>query len=157
LEIGKGFSSGPGLIVELFGGESEVIIGKGVMVYHNFHVGAVESVTIGDRVLIASGVYISDHNHGNYSGDHQSSPMVPPVKRELVSDSVKIGNDVWLGENVSVLPGVTIGDGSVIGAGSVVTKNIPDYVIAVGAPAKVIKYYDFDKEEWIAGIRETKS
>lgn len=52
----------------------------------------------------------------------------------------KIGNDVWMGHGVIVMPGITIGDGAVIGAGSVVTKDIPSYAIAVGVPAKVIKY-----------------
>lgn len=51
-----------------------------------------------------------------------------------------IGNDVWIGCNVVILRGVVIGDGAVIGAGSIVTKDIPPYAIAVGAPAKVIKY-----------------
>ena len=51
-----------------------------------------------------------------------------------------IGNDVWIGHGVIVMPGVNIGDGAVIGAGSVVTKDIPPYAIAVGVPAKVIKY-----------------
>ncbi|HFI1792856.1 TPA: DapH/DapD/GlmU-related protein, partial [Escherichia coli] len=50
-----------------------------------------------------------------------------------------IGNDVWLGTGVTVLRGVRIGDGAIIGANAVVTKNIPDYCIAVGVPAKVIK------------------
>lgn len=53
---------------------------------------------------------------------------------------VTIGNDVWLGHNVTVMGGVSIGDGAVIGSGSIVTKDIPPYAIAVGNPAKVIKY-----------------
>lgn len=52
---------------------------------------------------------------------------------------IKIGNAVWLGGGVKILPGVTIGDGAVIGAGSVVTKDIPENVVAVGNPARVIK------------------
>lgn len=56
-----------------------------------------------------------------------------------------IGNDVWIGANVSIKAGVTIGDGAVIGMGSVVTKDIPPYAIAVGVPAKVVRYR-FDEE-----------
>ena len=53
---------------------------------------------------------------------------------------IRIGHDVFIGANVTVLDGVSIGNGAVIGAGAVVVKDIPDYVIAVGVPAKVIKY-----------------
>ena len=52
---------------------------------------------------------------------------------------VKIGSNVWIGSNVTILPGVEIGDGAVVGAGSVVTKNVPEYSIVAGNPAKVIK------------------
>lgn len=58
----------------------------------------------------------------------------------ITKGSVNIGHDVWVGQNVLILSGVTIGSGSVIGAGSVVTKDIPPYAIAVGNPAKVIKF-----------------
>lgn len=59
---------------------------------------------------------------------------------------IEIGNDVWIGANVIILDGVQIGNGVILGAGAVVTENIPDYAIAVGVPAKVIKYR-FDKEK----------
>lgn len=55
-------------------------------------------------------------------------------------DKVIIGNDVWIGMNVCILPGVKIGDGAVIGAGSVVTKDVPDYAIVAGNPARIIKF-----------------
>jgi len=150
LILGKGFSCGPGLIIELFGATSKVEIGKSVMAFHNLHIGALDSVIIGDRVLIASGVYISDHSHGNYSGISQSSPIEAPVKRELVSNPIEIGNDVWLGENVSILPGVKIGNGSIIGAGSVVNNDVPNYCIAAGVPARLLKKYNFEKKQWIS-------
>jgi len=148
LDIGEGFSSGPGLIIDVIGKNARIKIGRNVMAYHNLHIGAIDSVVIGDRVLIASGVYISDHYHGNYSGDYQSSPLEPPIDRPLTSRPVKIGDDVWIGERVSIMPGVSIGNGVVIGAGAIVTKDLPDYVIAVGAPAMVIKRYDFNKKVW---------
>lgn len=74
---------------------------------------------------------------------------------------VTIGNDVFIGTNVTILDGVSIGDGAVIGAGAVVTKDIPPYAIAVGVPAKVIKYR-FDEQtiqkllekEWWNGSEE---
>nr|WP_294936592.1 CatB-related O-acetyltransferase [uncultured Flavobacterium sp.] len=65
---------------------------------------------------------------------------------------VEIGNDVWIGDNVSILPNVKIGHGSIIGTGSVVTKNIEDYTIVAGVPAKFIKdrFPDAVKEELLA-------
>ena len=65
---------------------------------------------------------------------------------------IRIGNDVWIGSNVVVLPGVTIGNNVVIGAGSVVTKDIPDNVVAFGAPCRVIREItDYDKEYYRKG------
>lgn len=60
---------------------------------------------------------------------------------------VEIGNDVWIGANVVIMDGLKIGDGAVIGANAVVTKNIPPYAIAVGIPAKVIKYHALMKRQ----------
>lgn len=60
--------------------------------------------------------------------------------RELDSETVLIGNDVWIGMNTCILPGVKIASGSIIGAGAVVTKDVPPYAIVVGNPAKVLKY-----------------
>jgi len=57
---------------------------------------------------------------------------------------------VWIGEFVSILPGVKIGKGSIIGANTVVTKSIPENCIAIGAPAKIIKSYNFDLKRWVS-------
>lgn len=67
------------------------------------------------------------------------------IKSVSKSKKIKIGNDVWIGANVTVLEGVNVGNGAVIGAGAVVTKDVPDYAIVAGVPAKIIKYR-FSKE-----------
>lgn len=100
-----------------------VFIGNNVQVNDYVHIGAVEKVVIGDNVLIASKVHISDHNHGNYKGENQCSPDSMPSSRPIVSKSIFIENNVWIGEQVSILLGVTIGKGSIIGANSFVVKN----------------------------------
>ena|SRR3569833_3199784 len=108
-----------------------------------------ERVVIGNNVLMASKIYISDCTHGSYSGNEfDSDPEIPPAERPLIAQPVVIEDNVWLGEFVSVLPGVTIGKGTIVGANSVVSRSLPPYVIAVGTPAKVIKNYNFETRMW---------
>jgi len=83
--------------------------------------------------------------HDEYSTYFVSEKLRKAVGKEVRKEKTIIGNDVWIGTGVIILPGISIGDGAVIGAGSIVTKNIPPYAIAVGNPAKVIKYR-FPKE-----------
>lgn len=125
-------------------------IGKNVQINDNVHICALQSVEIGDNVLIASNIYIADNSHGSYNGDSatQSSPITPPIKRSYYIAPVKIDNNVWIGQGVVINPGVTIGEGSIIGANSVVTHSIPPFSIAVGSPSKVIKKYSFEKRSW---------
>lgn len=74
------------------------------------------------------------------TADHNfSSNKIPIQHQSHTTQDIQIGNDVWLGANVIVLPGVTIWNHVVIGAGSVVTKGLPDFSVAVGNPARVIK------------------
>lgn len=150
IKFGKGFTSGPGLILDIFGKRSELIIGDNVKVNHNVHIGCARKITIGNNVLMASGVYISDHSHGCYSGINQDSPEVAPNNRPLYTSPVVIGDNCWLGERVTVLPGVTIGNGVIVGAGAVVRSDLPPNCIAVGAPARVIKKYNFIDKQWIS-------
>lgn len=65
------------------------------------------------------------------------------------SPNLVIGDGTWIGTNVVIVGNIHIGKNCVIGANSVVTKDIPDYSVAVGIPAKVIRKYDFEKKEWI--------
>ena len=87
-------------------------------------------VHIGDGAFIAPGVCISCAGHGIHLADRMVYNTSKPIY---------IGKNVWIGANCVILPGVSIGDGSIIGAGSVVTKDIPENVIAVGNPCKVLR------------------
>jgi len=152
ITLGDGLTTGVSVRLDAFrirGNQIILSIGRNVHINDSVHIGAIEKVVIGDNVLIASRVFISDHNHGNYQiKDHSSNPGIPPTKRPLSSKPVFIGNNVWLGEQVCVLSGVSIGDGAVIGANSVVTHDIPSNTIAAGNPARVIRIFDTRKKLW---------
>jgi lipopolysaccharide O-acetyltransferase len=152
IQFGKRLTTGTDCRLDAFSSDNKICLklGDDIQINDAVHIAAVNSVTIGSRVLLASKVFISDHNHGSYGRDNtHTSPMIPPVERVLSSAPVIIGDDVWVGEFVAILPGVTIGKGAVIGTMSVVTKDIPEYSIAVGTPAKVIKQYDFEQKKWV--------
>lgn len=158
MQIGRSFSMGRGgwlYCLKEFGDSVEkqifkpqLRIGDHVSIGEYVHIGCAYHIEIGNNVLMASKIYIADHNHGSYRGEMQSSPDVPPVKRELTYREVIIGDNVWLGEFVSIMPGVTIGRGSIIGAHSTVTHNIPPRSIAVGSPAQVIKQWNNSTKMW---------
>ena len=109
----------------------EICIGDNSRIgLHNTVIGPVH---IGNQVNLAQGVVISGLNH-NYQDTNK------PISEQGVSTNlISIQDDVWVGANVVIAAGVTIGKHCVIGAGSMVTKDIPDYSVAVGNPAKVIK------------------
>jgi len=91
-------------------------------------------------------VHIADHNH-NYL-----NPTIHIYKQGVLAvenGRVHIGEGTWLGTNVVIVGNISVGKQCVIGANSVVTKDIPDYSVAVGIPAKVIKRYDFEQQQWI--------
>lgn len=141
LSIGKGFRAKSHLRVEAYKDleqEPVIIIGESVCFNYNVHIGAINRIEIGNRVLVGSNVLITDHDHGD---TRKESLLVPPIERPHVSKgSVLIGDDVWIGENVSILAGSTIGKGCVIGANSVIRgERIPDYCVVVGNPARIIQ------------------
>jgi len=119
-----------------------LFIGVGSVFGYNNHITCVKNVHIGNNVLTANNVYISDNLH---SYEDIKIPIInQPVKFKR---QVKIGNGAWIGENVCII-GASVGNNSVIGANSVVTRDIPDFCVAVGSPARVIKKYDFHDECW---------
>jgi len=150
--VSKGFTTGVGCRIEAYPitkGKKTLFFGDNFQMNDYVHITAMDSVRIGNNVLLASNIYISDCSHGSYAGDkNDSDPNMPPAERPLFSKPVIIEDNVWLGEFVSVLPGVRIGKGTIVGANSVVSKSLPSYVIAVGTPAKPIKKYNFDTRKW---------
>lgn len=152
IDFGTNLTTGKGCRIEAFPFFEEKIMiqfGDYVEINDYVHIAAASSVNIGNNVLIASKVYISDIDHGIYSGNlPHDNPSNPPGNRALSAKPVVIEENVWIGESVSILSGVVIGKGSIIGANSVVTKSIPEGVIAVGVPAKPIKRYCSNTKSW---------
>ena len=91
--------------------------------------------------MVASNVFSIDYNHG-------LNPLTISYLENPLIRGVFVDDGVWIGNDVIVLPNVHIGKKSIIGAGSVVTKDIPEYCIAVGNPAKVVKTYDIKEKKW---------
>lgn len=122
--------------------DSVLSISEGCVLGYNNHITAIKSVRLGKNVLTANNVYISDNLHS--FEDINTPIMNQPV---YFKGSTEVGDGSWLGENVCII-GAKVGRNCVIGANSVVTKDIPDYSVAVGSPAKVIKKFDLIEKKW---------
>ncbi|MDV3351374.1 acyltransferase [Leptothoe sp. LEGE 181152] len=136
IELGIGCSLDSGVVLLSSGEETiqpKICIGESTYINRNTFIDASISIKIGRQCGIGPGCYITDHDHGMQAN-------LPPLNQPLIVNPTYIFDRAWLGANVTVLKGVTIGKDSVIGAGSVVTKDIPAGAIAVGVPAKVIKF-----------------
>ncbi len=122
-------------------GSGDIILGNRVRV----GIGSViiGPVKMGNGSGLGQHVFVAGFNHGYDDGSKNSSTQ-PLVVRETV-----IGDESHIGANSVVVAGVRIGKRCQIGAGSVVTKDIPDYCVAVGNPARVIKHYSSSEEKWI--------
>jgi len=160
ITVGKGFSCGKSFRCETINNyhaqtfQPKLIFGDRVHIEDFVHIGCTNNIEIGSDTVIASKVYITDHNHGYYDLQnknlHEDPTLIPPLERLLTSDSsVLIGKNVWIGESVTILPGSIIGDGAIIGANSVVCGNLPPMTISVGSPARVIKKFESNKGFWV--------
>ena len=115
-------------------GGSHVHFGNGIYANSNLTLVDDGHIYVGDKVMFGPNVTVATANH--------------PINAELRSrglqynKDVSIGENSWIGANVVIVPGITIGKNVVIGAGSVVTKDIPDHVVAVGNPCKVLRTVD---------------
>lgn len=123
-------------------GQARLVIREGCSVGDFAHIYATKEIFIDKNVLAANFVYISDNIHG-YEDIYTPIIHQPIVQKQ----TVHIGEGSWIGEHVCII-GASIGKHCVIGANSVVTHDIPDYCIAVGSPAKVIKKYNLGTHQW---------
>jgi acetyltransferase-like isoleucine patch superfamily enzyme len=119
-----------------------LIIGNDTYIGHNCHIYASEKIEIGNKVLFADKVYVSDNQHGY---KNILLPIIDQPIEQLAHVFIKDG--AWIGENACII-GASVGKNSVVGANAVVIKDVPDYCVAVGAPAKIIKRYNFELNIW---------
>ena len=133
LHIESGSSISKGTVIFALD-NSKLSIGKDTYIGENNNIRCSGEISIGKNVMISQLISILD-------GKYEYSD-----KKKLISDQgyergkIIIGDDVWIGANSVILPNVTIGNGAIIGAGSVVTKNVQEYAIVGGNPAKIIKF-----------------
>lgn len=125
-------------------GKCTLNIGNGTYIGNFAHVYCTSNITIGNKVLFADRVYISDNLH---SYKDIETPIIDQSIQQI--DEVCIGDGAWVGENACII-GASVGKNSTIGANSVVLKSIPDYCVAVGTPAKIVKRYSFEQKAWLS-------
>ncbi len=119
-----------------------IVIGNNCYINSTFNITCTGYVKIEDNVTIAYNVSIFDNIHGTDPsiGNYNRQPL---IKRPQIT----IADGAWIGANCFIMS--SVGKCSIIGANSVVTKPVPDYCIAAGNPARVIKRYDFEKRKWV--------
>lgn len=115
---------------------NRVKFGKGVFINHSAILSASGGIEFGDGVMAAPGLRIATINH-----DMNARHTI------YTYGKVTIKKNAWVGMNVTICPGVTVGEYAVVGAGAVVTKDVPDYAVVGGVPAKVIRYLNPDEQQ----------
>lgn len=144
IKIGDNFSAFARLRLEVFGEHCgniyspEVNIGNNVSINYDCHIGCSNRIIIGNDVLMASRIFITDHYHGEINSE---ALKTPPALRMITSKGpVIIEENVWIGEGVAIMPNVKIGRNTIVGANAVVTTDLPPNCVAGGIPARVIRY-----------------
>lgn len=149
LHFGKGIVIGKHsyfLPLDNFAGKKyspKVIIGDGCWIGIRNSFAAIESIEIGNNVLFAGYVHLTDHSHGYEDID------IPIPKQPLITKGgIVIEDQCWLGFGCEILSGVHIGKHSIVAARAVVTKDVPAYSIVAGNPARIVKQYNFETKKW---------
>ncbi len=122
--------------------EPEIVIHKGTCIGNFCHITCATRLTIGLDVLLTQSVLITDSIHT------YSDPTIPIINQGLLSTPTSIGDGSWLG-NHSAIIGCSEGRNCVVGANAVVTRDVPDFCVVAGAPARIIKRYDPAARAWV--------
>tara|TARA_B100001029_G_C14870103_1_gene344060 strand:+ start:104 stop:682 length:579 start_codon:yes stop_codon:yes gene_type:complete len=135
-------SEGSWILAKRIDKDPQIKIHDGTYIGRSTHIVSISGINIQQNVLISDKVYLSDNLH-----EYKNIEL--PIKSQKILDKgpISIGENTWIGENVCVI-GSSIGKHCVIGSNSVVLSNIPDYSVAVGSPAKVIKRYNQITKDW---------
>lgn len=121
----------------------QIIIGDNCSIGKRNSFAAIDRIQIGNNVLFAGYVHITDHSHG------YEDINIPVKKQKLISKGpVVIEDDCWLGFGCEILSGVHIGKHSIVAARAVVTKDVPAYSIVAGNPARIVKKYNSETKQW---------
>lgn len=122
---------------------SLIKIGNNVHIGNSNRIASMNQILIEDDVLFAAFVHITDHSH-------EYQEVGTPISNQGVYSKgpVTIKRGAWLSFGCHILSGVTVGECSVVAANAVVTKDVPDYSVVGGNPARVLKKYDFDSCKW---------
>jgi len=126
-------------------GNGKISIGRYTTIRSDTIISATDNIIIGDHVIISNNVRIYDNNSHPTDPEFRIKMCESGFNSELwkaelaKKASVSIGDNVWIGEKAVILKGVKIGKGSIIGTQSIVTKSIPEYVVAAGNPAVIVK------------------
>ncbi|MCQ2049472.1 MAG: acyltransferase [Candidatus Saccharibacteria bacterium] len=143
--IGDDIDLSPGSLFMLLKPGAKISIGNRVRAARYFQINCAFDIQIGNNVNIGPYVFLGDHNH-------KYEDIEIPIRDQSIDMSkrnrISIGDDTWIGTKASIIGNVKIGKHCIIGANSVVSKDIPDYCVAAGIPAKVIKKYNFGTKEW---------
>jgi acetyltransferase-like isoleucine patch superfamily enzyme len=146
ITIGKNFNSFCNLRIEahdFFNGSNfnpVIEIGDNVSINYDCHIGCINKIIIGNNVVFASKVFVTDHYHGEIN---KQALALPPMLRQLYSKGpIIIDDNVWIGEGAVIMPNVTIGKNCIIGANSVVTRSFVANSVLAGNPARLIKTLD---------------
>lgn len=131
---------------------AKLMVGAHTSIGMGATISAAKRIVLGKQVLLARNVYISDHGH---AFEDVRMPIILQGLRDV--RDVLVGDGTWIGQNACVMPGVHIGKHCVIGANSVVTRSLPDYCVAVGSPARIVKQYDEKSQSWAKVVSEAQA